>query len=565
MLTRVVLLGSLLWLVAGAQQPARPSASSENLRITGTVVDALNGKPLAHARVGITLINGGNRRTVITGADGRFLFQELARGKYVLMAEKAGYPRQAFEGHESYYTSIAAGPGLHSEELVFRMQPESSISGTITNERDEPVIGAEVLLSPAGPFFRKQAELLSETTDRRGYYAFDHLSPGTYRLAVSGKPWFSQCQRQRVVIISSRNIEGALGLRAVEPNSTTGDEPADEQEAPEAGAELKRAFPLTFYPQTTDAAAATPIVLSTGRQFVADMQLNDVPAFGLRVVGHAGEAQLDAEIEQQVFDGNNPAIPSSSERDSAQAVHFDCLAPGHYDLHISVSRDGKTRTLHREVDLSADTDIDIAQAPTTVPVSGSIRLSPPASLPSGFRVCIKGGEAEGRYCSLVSASGEFNFGTGVPTGSYEIQTRPLHLFVHRLGVAGARVKLEEGELEIDGDQAVRLSLVAAAERALLNGVVMNKGQPFAGALVLLVPADDENEIMLYAQDQSDSDGTFTLRDLFPGRYILLAIEHGWDVDWSTPAAVKPYLEHGQAITLQGTINHLKVTLQPQQP
>jgi hypothetical protein len=171
--------------------------------------------------------------------------------------------------------------------------------------------------------------------------------------------------------------------------------------------------------------------------------------------------------------------------------------------------------------------------------------------------------AAGRYCSAVSESGEFNFGTGVPTGSYEIQTKPLHLFVHRLGVT--RAKAEEGELEIDGDQAVRLSLVAAAESALLNGVVMHNGQPVAGALVLLVPADDENEIMFYAQDQSDSDGTFTLRDVFPGRYILLAIEHGWDVDWSTPAAVKPYLEHGQAITVQGTINDLKVKLQPQQP
>jgi len=556
MLARVVLLLGLLGLRGATQQPARPPSSPENLGIAGTVVDAQNGKPLVHTRVGITPVNGGNKRTAVTGADGHFLFQGLARGKYVLVAEKAGYPPQTFEGHESYYTSIAAGPGLNSEELVFRLQPESSISGTITNERDEPVIGAEVLLSRAVPFFRKQPELLSETTDQRGYYAFDHLPPGTYRLAVSGKPWYAQCRR--VVIASSGKSEEGLSLRTIEMNH-----PTDEEEAPDTGSALRRAYPLTFYPQTADAAAATPIVLSAGRQFVADMRVSDVPAFNLRVLAHAGEAQVDAEIEQPLFDVSNPAISSSPERDSPQALQFGCLAPGHYDLHISVSHEGQTRTLHREVDVSADTDIDVAQAPGTVPVSGSIRLSPAAPLPSGFRVCIKGSESEGRYCSAVSESGEFNFGTGVPTGSYEIQTKPLHLFVHRLGVS--RAKAEEGELEIDGDQAVRLTLVAAAESALLNGVVMNNGRPFAGALVLLVPADDENEIMLYAQDQSDSDGTFTLRGVFPGRYILLAIEHGWDVDWSTPAAVKPYLEHGQAITAQGTINDLKVKLQPQQP
>jgi carboxypeptidase family protein len=557
MLARVVLLLGLLGLGAGAQQPARQPESSENLGIAGTVVDALNGKPLAYARVGITPVNGGNRRTAITGVDGHFLFQGLARGKYVLVAEKAGYPLQTFEGHESYYTSIAAGPGLNSEELVFRLRPESSISGTITNERDEPVIGAQVLLSRAVPFFRKQPELLSETTDQRGYYAFDHLPPGTYRLAVSGKPWFAQCQR--VVIASSGESEEGLSLRTIEM-----DHPADEEEAPDRGGELRRAYPLTFYPQTADAAAATPIVLSAGRQFVADMRVSDVRAFNLRVLGHAGEAQVDAEIEQPVFNVSNPAILHGPDRDSPQALQFGCLAPGHYDLHISVSHDGQTRTLHREVDVSADTDIDVAQAPATVPVSGSIRLSPPAPLPSGFRVCIKGSESEGRYCSAVSESGEFNFGTGVPTGTYEVQTNPLHLFVRGFVDNGAKGKLEGGELEIDGDHAARLSLIAAANSASLNGMVIKNGRPFASALVLLVPADDENEALPYAQDQSDSDGTFTLRDVFPGRYILLAIEHGWDVDWSTPAAVKPYLEHGQAITVQGTMNDLKVKLQPQQ-
>src|SRR6476659_3892935 len=123
MLARVVLLLGLLGSRGAAQQPARAHASpeKENLLIAGTLVDALNGKPLAHARVGVTPVGSQSPHTVITGVDGRFLFQRLARGKYVLTAEKAGYPLQAFEGHESYYTSIAVSPGLKSEKLVFRM------------------------------------------------------------------------------------------------------------------------------------------------------------------------------------------------------------------------------------------------------------------------------------------------------------------------------------------------------------------------------------------------------------------------------------------------------------
>jgi hypothetical protein len=554
-----VLLSGLLWLGAEAQQPARAPAQ-ENLRIAGTVVDALNGKPLAHARVGITPVNGGNRRTAITGADGRFLFQGLARGKYVLVAEKAGYPLQTFEGHESYYTSIATGSGIHSEELVFKMQPESSISGTITNERDEQVKGAQVLLSRSVPFFRKP-EVLSETTDQRGYYAFDHLSPGTYRLAVSGEPWFAQCPYTRVV--SRMNLQGGPAFRVIEMNAPTEGGAENEEGDPDTSADLRRAFPLTFYPQATDAAGAAPIVLSAGKQFVADMRLNDVPAFNLSVLDHAGAERIDAEINQQVFNVNNPAITSSAERDSDQAVHFSCLAPGHYDLQVSVSDHGLTRTVHREVDLAANTDIDIAQAPVTVPVSGSIRLSPPASLPPGLRLCIEGSESEGRYCSRVSGSGEFSFGTGVPTGTYEIQIKPSHMVVHRVDSMG-KAQSANGELKISGDQAVRLALVVGGESVTLKGAVLHNQAPFAGALVLLVP-EDESEISQYAQDQSDSDGTFTLLEVLPGRYKLLAIEHGWDVDWSTPAAVKPYLEHGQAITVEGAINDLKVKLQPKQP
>jgi hypothetical protein len=266
-----------------------------------------------------------------------------------------------------------------------------------------------------------------------------------------------------------------------------------------------------------------------------------------------------------VFGVPNPAVASSPDRESTQAVRFGCLAPGHYDLHVGVSHDGLTRTLSRVIDLSQDTDIDVAQAPTTVPVSGSIKLSLPSPLPPGLRVCIKGTESEGRYCSGVSESGEFDFGTGVPTGSYEVRIKPSQLVVHRFVATGTSTKSEAGELEISGDQAVRLALVVGLGSVELQGMVVHNGQPVAGALVLLVPADDENETTLYAQDQSDSDGTFTLPNAFPGRYVLLAIEHGWDVNWSTPAAVKPYLERGQAITVQNEIHDLKVKLQPKQP
>lgn len=50
-------------------------------------------------------------------------------------------------------------------------------------------------------------------------------------------------------------------------------------------------------------------------------------------------------------------------------------------------------------------------------------------------------------------------------------------------------------------------------------------------------------------DQSDSDGTFTLGGILPGKYSLLAIEDGWDLEWTNRSILKPYLEKAQALQI----------------
>jgi hypothetical protein len=58
-------------------------------------------------------------------------------------------------------------------------------------------------------------------------------------------------------------------------------------------------------------------------------------------------------------------------------------------------------------------------------------------------------------------------------------------------------------------------------------------------MVLLVP--DENLIFL-RRDQSDSDGTFTLGNIVPGRYHLLAVERGWELEWANRNVLDAFLK-----------------------
>jgi hypothetical protein len=66
-------------------------------------------------------------------------------------------------------------------------------------------------------------------------------------------------------------------------------------------------------------------------------------------------------------------------------------------------------------------------------------------------------------------------------------------------------------------------------------------------MVLLVRESGGNLEEDSRLDQADSDRTFTLANIVPGNYLLMAIGDGWDCDWRNPAVLKPYRERAQLI------------------
>jgi len=79
----------------------------------------------------------------------------------------------------------------------------------------------------------------------------------------------------------------------------------------------------------------------------------------------------------------------------------------------------------------------------------------------------------------------------------------------------------------------------------VEGVAKRKGKWVAGAMVVLVPR--MRTITTHSPDESELDGSFTLRDVIPGSYTVIAIEDGWDLEWAEPGALTPYLKHGQPL------------------
>jgi len=103
-------------------------------------------------------------------------------------------------------------------------------------------------------------------------------------------------------------------------------------------------------------------------------------------------------------------------------------------------------------------------------------------------------------------------------------------------------------------------------RLRLTGTVLFEKKPSQGAMLLLVPSSlgQPHSHTAIRLQQTNTDGSFILDHLAPGKYILLAIDHGWSIDWRTPATLTPYLLHGTPINLTLSTT-LKQPIQAQSP
>ncbi len=146
-----------------------------------------------------------------------------------------------------------------------------------------------------------------------------------------------------------------------------------------------------------------------------------------------------------------------------------------------------------------------------------------------------------------AANGSTLFG-----GRYSVQLQNAPGYYLK-SIAAKGAAFSRGELDIADGASVELALVAAKDASKVSGMAVREGKAFGGAMVLLIP-EDLNRTDFIRRDQSDSDGTFTLNDVPPGRYTLFALDNGRDLEYQEPSAVKPYLSQGQAVNVPVPIN-----------
>jgi len=612
-------------------QIAPAQITPSRFRITGNVVDSITGSPVPRAQVTVSPMNGrgtnqrgagtiprqgfgvppgpdsgfssgGEAATDTTGPYGDFSLSVPSAGGWRVVASAPGYHTQAYEEHYGFSTAIILTETEPVYKLTFPLPPGAVIEGYVLDEAGEAVRNGQLTLSLMPP---PTAENLSprpqqrgnQRTDDRGYFKFNGLSAGAYQLRLQAQPWYATSSGQ------SGTFGGFSGIGAIAGGLSAG---SFTNQGGSQGAQppdpLDVVYPAVWYPGTTEYSSAVPINLTPGETREADFHLSPMPAYHLRVSnttpppvdarGHERAAiQQPGVYLNQVFpDGTETIVPASAHIDAQGNQDISGLAPGNYVVHRQGERgpDAANETTI-QISSSSPRTLDLSQATPTTRVT--VRIDPAEdsrSVQVIFRDVVTGRivyaqrspepSRESRRGNIPSgdaatearkiATDAEDRTVSLDPGRYEVSLTgggDLHL----TGI-DATTAAATGRMVTIGGGAPALVLHVARGRASVTGTVHYHGLADAGAMVLLVPVTlgDPAGLNVVRRDQSNSDGSFDLNGVLPGAYILVAIDHGWDVRWNDPATLRHYLMQGLPLDLRlkpGKPQDVRQTVDAQDP
>ena len=561
-------------------QPQAPALSAtgpsqqRGFRISGTVMDALSGAVLPHALVSIDAQGVRDSGQLMeTGEDGRFVFENVAAGQYRLFVRRTGYLQQFYKQHEQFSTAIIVGPELNTENLRFEIQPQASISGQVLDEANEPVRNAQVMLFRHGLELGRRQNWHQATaqTDDLGHFRFGRLDPGTYFVAVSAQPWYAQ----RVMRNGLNRID-TIGENSISSGTFFANAPqtfgrGNGEDVAAGEPDLDVVYPITFFPNATDITGAAAITLHAGDAETADLRLQPMPALHVLVRAPAvatpsGEPEDGENIYASAtvpVAGMQLGVPMSSQQISPGVVEISGLPPGRFNLRLNFNKNGETTSRTQAVQIAGNTEVTLSEGDVSGAVSGVAKLENGGALNPAPTIVLRARADDEQFTMRAEQSGEFSLkDQAVPPGTYDVLIQPATVAVKILSATGAKVNGRS--VEIAGGQEVRLKLILSQGTGRVTGIALKDGKPMDGVMIVLVPEVPEHNLVLFRRDQSDSDGSFALPGVHPGKYTVVAIENGWELEWLTPGVLEKYLAGGEPVRVTANAK-IDVKVKVQQP
>ena len=524
-----------LMAMSGVQVGAVPMPKTS---IEGRVVRIGTNEPLraqVNLRMSVDLEANPNGRpgqfntraySTYTDGDGKFIFDDVTPGLYLLSASANGFVRNELGGPvtgeigRGRKINITAGQPL--KDFLIRMTPAGNVSGQIRDEEKWPAIGAEVQLLRV--LYNAQGEktyqaLATTRADDRGEYRFFWVQPGRYYLAAGT---FTQA-----------------------PQPIHANAPQD-------------IYAITYYPGAMDATEATALEVRPGGELNAiDLTIPRQLSYRIRgrvVDSRPGVARGPLTISLLLKSATNNASAVgatflSESFDPATGVFEKAgVKPGSYVLSVQA---GTVRMADLNVvGGHGPAGADMIVTVTNTDIDGvTLTIADPVTIPG--RLVVEGGDvsavgnvdrfrvslSSGKY-STVTGNGQLMVPRSRalnPDGTFQtdsvrpdvykvtVSRLPADLYIKEIRFDGKDVL--NNPLQFNGSVSGSMEVILSAKGGQITGsVVDEKKQSVRDTQVVLVPDRNRDRTELYKTATTNSAGAFTINGVAPGSYKLYAWE-----------------------------------------
>jgi protocatechuate 3,4-dioxygenase beta subunit len=510
--------------ISSSQTGAQPQ---QRAQIQGQALNAITNEPVRKASVSLQRLEASNAsETAVTDANGVFLLQNVEPGRYRLWAERTGYVRSGFGAKSvgSPGTVLVVDAGQSLRDLALKIMPQAVITGRVFDQDGEPVADVHVQ-ALAFTYVRGKRQLMADgdcMTNDLGEYRIHGLAPNRYLISASYRPKEDSEVRDQL--------------------------PGSERDA----ADFEETYAPTYYPNSTDAASATPISVSGGEQ-VPNLDLTLLRVRTGRIRGRINGRN----VAVMLFPRDSGGIPMTDRNaatvsDSQGNFELRGVAPGSYIL-FAQSGGGSARA---PVDVygSNVNDVNLAITPN-LEVRGRLSADDGAVRLGDRRSAVSLQPRDtplNLLANTVKSDGTFLI-ANVPPDNYAVNFRnfPEGYFVKEIRIGSN--KLTDGTLNLSGGSTAGYMdvLLSRSGGELSGGVEDAEAHPAAGATVTLVPEGvNRPALYLYQTTTTDQYGGFALKDIAPGNYQAYAWEAIDSGAYLDPDFLKMYKSFAASVTIE---------------